>query len=136
MHVPLNLAVAVEAAAADGENDTAPAPGDRRGFRPYPHSSKQHWAVFVCDGRFFGWRRLFFPAVRADGSGGIRGMLDTNNDGQITSDDKLTWQDAVDYCDGLTYVGFSDWHLPSLFELTTIVNYGRDNPAIDTTYII
>jgi hypothetical protein len=30
--------------------------------------------------------------------------------------------------------GYSDWRMPSLRELTGIVNYGRDQPALDTHY--
>lgn len=29
---------------------------------------------------------------------------------------------------------FSDWRLPTLRELTSVVNFGRNQPAIDTTY--
>lgn len=44
------------------------------------------------------------------------------------------WSDALSYCDGLTYAGYSDWRLPTPQELLTIVDNGRYNPAIDTAY--
>ena len=45
-----------------------------------------------------------------------------------------TWDDALSYCDGLTYAGYSDWRLPTPQELLTIVDNSRSDPAIDTTF--
>lgn len=42
-----------------------------------------------------------------------------------------TWQEALSYCEGLFYGGFSDWRLPSNKELLSLVNYGRYSPASD-----
>ncbi|HUU04006.1 MAG TPA: MopE-related protein [Myxococcota bacterium] len=42
-----------------------------------------------------------------------------------------TWQDAIDYCDGLDWGGYTDWYLPDEYELQSIVDYGRTNPSID-----
>ena len=98
------------------------------------------------DGAYYGlpqWFRKFInynntgDDVTVDYNTGLMwmtGTADTNNDGQIDSNDKLNWQNAVNYCYGLTYAGYSDWRLPNVFELTTIVNYGSANPAIYTTY--
>ena len=44
------------------------------------------------------------------------------------------WEDAVNYCENLTYAGYSDWRLPTPQELLTIVNNSKSDPAIDTTY--
>jgi hypothetical protein len=44
----------------------------------------------------------------------------------------MLWSDAVTYCDGLVLGGFSDWRLPSVVELVSIVDYGRVSPSIDT----
>ena len=41
---------------------------------------------------------------------------------------------AATYCSELTLGGYTDWRLPTSTELEGIVDYGRVNPAIDTTY--
>jgi hypothetical protein len=43
-------------------------------------------------------------------------------------DGKLNWQEALDWAENLTYAGRSDWRLPNVKELQSIVNYKR-SPA-------
>lgn len=51
---------------------------------------------------------------------------------QVPSSDGYTWQEAVDYADGLELAGFDDWRLPSAKELFTISDFGRSWPYLDT----
>jgi len=44
-----------------------------------------------------------------------------------------TWAEAKAYCAGLTLGGFSDWRLPAVMELRTIVDFTRILPSIDLT---
>ena len=44
-------------------------------------------------------------------------------------DNSSFWKGAMDYCENLTYAGFSDWRLPNKDELMTIVDFGRSDPA-------
>ncbi len=54
---------------------------------------------------------------------------------QTIPTEKYTWENAVSYCSGLTYGGYSgDWRMPALQELLTIVDSSRYEPAIDTEY--
>jgi hypothetical protein len=45
----------------------------------------------------------------------------------------LSWNDAVSYCDALTLGGSSDWRLPTIRELATLVDEAEVAPAIDQT---
>lgn len=42
-----------------------------------------------------------------------------------------TWKEALNYCETLTYAGFSDWRLPNKNELASLVNYEKLDPASD-----
>jgi len=53
---------------------------------------------------------------------------------QEDDDIERTWYEAIDYCEALELAGHTDWRLPDEYELQGIVDYGRFDPAIDTTY--
>jgi hypothetical protein len=42
----------------------------------------------------------------------------------------MNWNAAVDFCNNLVYAGRSDWRLPSVKELESLVNCGTYNPAL------
>ncbi len=47
---------------------------------------------------------------------------------------RRSWDDAVTYCEGLTLDGNSDFRLPTINELATIIDRSTYSPAINTTY--
>jgi len=44
----------------------------------------------------------------------------------------MTWNNATSSCEALSYAGYTDWRLPNIKELQTLVDFGRVSPAIDT----
>jgi hypothetical protein len=52
---------------------------------------------------------------------------------QATSSSSMNWEAALTYCEGLTLASQSDWRLPNIKELSSIVDRSQDNPWIDTT---
>lgn len=68
-----------------------------------------------------------------------------NNDGTVSNDlSGLMWQqdtgplsnfnDAKNYCDQLVLAGFDDWVVPSVWELSTIIDFNTVGPAIDVSF--
>ena len=57
----------------------------------------------------------------------ITGLMwqDDSDAGSVTKN----WSDAKAYCENLALGGYSDWRLPSIEELETIVDYGQYNPS-------
>lgn len=42
----------------------------------------------------------------------------------------IVWADAITYIEALDFAGFTDWRLPNINELLSIVDYGSRNPCI------
>ncbi len=54
---------------------------------------------------------------------------------QLADDGKpRIWKDALAYCENLELAGHSDWRLPNIKELQNIVDYSRNDPALDSVF--
>jgi hypothetical protein len=42
----------------------------------------------------------------------------------------MPWTNAVQFCEGLVHAGYEDWHLPTVREYLSLVDYGRSNLAL------
>ncbi len=61
---------------------------------------------------------------------------DFDND-DMAGDGQVTWQHALDFIDLLNaggFLGHRDWRLPTIQELSTLVDNGREDPAIDPIF--
>lgn len=90
--------------------------------------------VFVICSAFL---YLVLPGVSAAGS------LTDNVNGTVTDSGTLliwqqgessamTWEAALVYCEGLIVAAQTDWRLPNIKELSSLVDNTRINPAINT----
>ena len=70
---------------------------------------------------------LFAALIFAAGCGGDSGSGNSGScptvDGNMWSSlsSYMVWDDAVSYCDNLTECGHTDWHLPNINELRTLI---------------
>jgi hypothetical protein len=62
----------------------------------------------------------------------LDGLMDTSDDCS-GSKDTYSWQQASTFCDELNFAGYSEWRLPTVAELFSIVNFNEIYPAIDPT---
>ena len=47
---------------------------------------------------------------------------------------RKSWMEALAYCENSTHAGFSDWRVPNINELLSLVNYVKDDPDSDFPY--
>lgn len=119
----------------------------------------EHWGRAGVEAAFFfnfldghikqapthGRSELFYRCVRGPVWGG-NDFVDNRN-GTVTdrasglvwqqADDGRTrdWRTALAYCADLRLAGRADWRLPNVKELQSIVDYRRNDPAIDARYL-
>ena len=47
---------------------------------------------------------------------------------------ETTWQNAIEYCESLTLNSQSDWRLPNVNELSSLVDDSKYNPSINSVF--
>ena len=67
------------------------------------------------------------------GPGG-NGLPDTGQTKCDTATGARTWCEGIGYCPRLELAGHSDWRLPNIRELESLIDYGRTAPA-DTPFL-
>lgn len=69
----------------------------------------------------------------------VAGIITDNVNGLMWQDNgddySDTWANAVTICADLTIDSYSDWRLPSIEELETIVNYDGFSPALNSAFV-
>ncbi len=96
--------------------------------------------LYGQDGQYSGLAMFFTDngnGTVTDSNTGLvwqQNTADTDYNGSVNSSDQLPWQDALDYCANLFFAGHNNWHLPEIFELRSLVESDRYNPAIDRVF--
>ena len=74
------------------------------------------------------------PAASSDFTESLYGAIVIDNrtglmwqKSYYASTDTWTWQEALKYCDDLTYAGYSDWRLPNKNELASLLDYDKSS---------
>ncbi len=114
-----------------------------------PDHPNSAWHLGFIDGHNMGYPRGGYKTtrcVRADNNGSyFLPEFVNNGDETVTdkftgivwmqkaSEDKMTWEEAIQYCEDLQFAGQKDWKLPSNKELTSLVDLRKQKPAIDTS---
>ena len=94
--------------------------------------------VFACEaiGPVWGKRPTSPAGVYTFGQavGGQKVVKDaqTGLEWDPSASTEKAWKDAVAHCDGRVYAGKSDWRLPSVVELASLVDYGTWPPGGET----
>ncbi|MEH6651121.1 MAG: DUF1566 domain-containing protein [Motiliproteus sp.] len=112
-----------------------------------PDHPNSAWHLGFIDGHFMGYPRGGYKTtrcVRADNNGSYYlPELKVNGDGTVT--DKITgitwiqraseqlfdWEEAIQYCEDLSFADHSDWKLPHTKEMSSIVDLEKQKPALD-----
>ena len=112
----------------------------------YAYLTGYAWGVYFYDGYVYcddKTRTKYVRCVRGETT--VQSFTD-QGDGTVTDnvtglgwqkaddDVKRNWEDALAYCEDLELTGRTDWRLPDIKELRSIVDNTRYDPSIDTAY--
>jgi len=68
-----------------------------------------------------------------DNATGLMWASDGNGAG-CNNGDFINMANAITWAESLTFAGYSDWRLPNIKELVSILDYEENNPAINATF--
>jgi len=77
----------------------------------------------------------FVVAVLAGCDSGIDSDIITDDSKTGTEAGALDWEGAISFCEDLKFAGYTDWRLPNIKELQSIVDYTRSPDATGTAAI-
>ena len=115
-------------------------------FTPYAYAATSAWIVdfdYGYGGFSYKSGSYHVRAVRGEQS---NNTFVNNGDGTVTDTstglmwqqgalgNRMTWEEALSYCEALLLAEHVDWRLPNRRELQSIIAYEAYNPAIDPDY--
>jgi hypothetical protein len=81
---------------------------------------------------------IFWPdrrfTDRGDGTvtDNLTGLMWTKDAQQIRGG--MSWTDALDACNNLSFAGYNDWRMPNIKELQSLIDYGQYFPALPSNH--
>lgn len=54
---------------------------------------------------------------------------DLNGDGEITADDKLSFEEALAFAETFEHAGYDDWRIPTIKEMYSLMNFSGIDPS-------
>jgi hypothetical protein len=91
--------------------------------------------VWATTYRVLGGEQVCAPKSYTNlGNGIVRDNVTSLEWQQATAPGTYTWQQALDYCAGLSLGGHSDWRLPDQKELQSLLDYCHSPAKINKTY--
>lgn len=111
-------------------------------------SKDRPWVVDLTSGEAAGYEGTTYYVMAVRGPELDFGRFVDNGDGTVTdtttglmwqqtpNSGEITWDTALLFCEEELngYAGYTDWRMPNRHELHTIIDYARENPAINTTF--
>jgi len=112
----------------------------------YPYT--YNISLGFCFGDYISESKVTRCYVRAVRGGTLVPTFRDNGDGTITvtingkslmwakdsSPESMPWKDALAYCENLTLAGYSDWRMPNIKSLRSLIDRERERPAINLNY--
>ncbi len=98
-------------------------------IKGYPKVRKRNWVLLVRGNEAYGQNAFVDnrDATITDQATGLMWMQGDSGKG-------MNWRDALEYAEGSTHAGYSDWRLPNAKELQSIVDYSRAPDARDDAW--
>jgi len=98
-------------------------------IKAYPSAGGQGNYVRAVRGDIYGTNNLVDngDGTITDEATGLMWMQDDNGEG-------VDWENALNYAENSNFAGYSDWRLPNVKELQSIVDYSGVFPAIDPLF--
>jgi len=111
-------------------------------------STNRPWVVDLTSGEAAGYEGTTYYVMAVRGPEFDFGRFVDNGDGTVTdtstglmwqktpNSGQTIWDTALLFCEEELngFAGYTDWRMPNRHELHTLVDYTRENPAIDTTF--
>lgn len=73
-------------------------------------------------------------SVTVDNRTGLMWITNPMKDAGFNKPGVSTWEVAISSCEALNYAGYTDWRLPNVRELVSIVDYGVASPSINSNF--